>query len=94
MEHDFPYTTLGKTKLTVSRLGLAATYRPGKRAVFRAIDEGVNYFFWFNIDNQMIKVLRDILKLKREIILSLQGGITSFMVIRTFAAPLRSGSEP
>ena len=24
MEHDFPYTTLGKTKLTVSKLGLAA----------------------------------------------------------------------
>jgi aryl-alcohol dehydrogenase-like predicted oxidoreductase len=66
MEHDFPYATLGKTKLTVSRLGLAATYRPGKRAVYRAVDEGVNYFFWFNFDNQMIKVLRDILKSGRE----------------------------
>ena len=66
MGQDFFYTTLGMTNLKVSKLGLAATYRPGKKAVYRAIDEGVNYFFWFNIDTQMIKVLRDVLKSKRE----------------------------
>jgi hypothetical protein len=34
MEHEFTYATLGKTKLAVSRLGLTATYRPGKRAIY------------------------------------------------------------
>lgn len=66
MEHNFPFTNLGKTKQRVSRLGLAATYRPGKRAIYKAVDEGVNYFFWFNIDTQMVKVLRDILQSRRE----------------------------
>lgn len=66
MGHDSLYTTLGSTDLKVSKLGLAATYRPGKKAIYRAIDEGMNYFFWFNIDTQMIKVLRDVLKSKRE----------------------------
>jgi hypothetical protein len=35
----------------VFQLGLAATYRPGDRAVRRALDEGVNYLFAFGIDS-------------------------------------------
>jgi len=50
--------TLGRTGLAVSRLGLAASYRPGERTVERALDEGVSYFFCFGLDGQMIRVLR------------------------------------
>jgi aryl-alcohol dehydrogenase-like predicted oxidoreductase len=66
MEKDFVHTTLGKTNLQVHRLGLSATYRPGKKAIYKALDEGVNYFFWFNIDSQMISVLRDVIKTNRD----------------------------
>ena len=64
--NDFTQTVLGHTGLPVHRLGLAATYWPGKKTVYKAIDEGINYFFGFGMDWQMINVLRDILKTKRE----------------------------
>jgi aryl-alcohol dehydrogenase-like predicted oxidoreductase len=66
MVRDFIHTTLGRTNLPVHRLGLSATYRPGKKAIYKALDEGVNYFFWFNIDYQLIRVLRDVIKTDRE----------------------------
>jgi aryl-alcohol dehydrogenase-like predicted oxidoreductase len=67
MNHqDFNYTTLGRTGLKVRRLGLSATYRPGKKTIYRAVDEGLNYFFCFGIDTQMHSVLRDVLKSNRE----------------------------
>lgn len=66
MNQDFTYTILGNTGIKVHRLGLSATYRPGKKAIYRALDEGINYFFFFGFDMQMIKVLRDVLKNKRE----------------------------
>lgn len=57
---DFLRTTLGNTGLTVFRLGLSATYRPGERCIRRAIDEGVNYFFCYGFDSQMVRVLRQL----------------------------------
>jgi predicted aldo/keto reductase-like oxidoreductase len=66
MTQDFLHTTLGKTGLPVYRIGLSATYRPGKKAIYKAIDEGVNYFFYFGIDTQIIKVLKDVIKGNRE----------------------------
>jgi aryl-alcohol dehydrogenase-like predicted oxidoreductase len=57
---------LGNTGITVSRLGLSATYRPGKHAIYRALDAGVNYFFCYGFDTQMICVLRELLKQNRE----------------------------
>jgi aryl-alcohol dehydrogenase-like predicted oxidoreductase len=63
---EFHQTTLGNTGIIVSRLGLSATYRPGKRAIYRALDAGVNYFFCYGFDTQMIRVLREILKQNRE----------------------------
>ena len=64
--NQFFQTVLGNTGLPVFRLGLSATYWPGKRAIYKAIDEGVNYFFGFGIDLQLIKVLRDAMKSNRE----------------------------
>lgn len=66
MERDFTHTTLGRTGLKVFRLGLSATYRPGKKTIYKALDEGVNFFFWFGFDTQMTKVLREVIKSKRE----------------------------
>jgi len=66
MDQDFLHTMLGKTGMAVHRLGLAATYWPGKRAIYRALDEGLNYFFHYGFDRQMVGVLRDVLKSNRE----------------------------
>lgn len=66
MDSNFLHTTLGHTGLKVHRLGLSATYRPGKRAIYRALDEGLNYFFHFGFDTQMTGVLREVLKRGRE----------------------------
>ena len=63
---DFTHTTLGKTGIAVHRLGLSATYWPGKRAIYRALDEGLNYFFHYGFDRQMVRVLRDVLRSNRE----------------------------
>jgi aryl-alcohol dehydrogenase-like predicted oxidoreductase len=66
MYQDFLETTLGATGLRVRRLGLSATYRPGKKTIYKALDEGLNFFFFFGIDTQMTGVLRDVLRHDRE----------------------------
>jgi len=66
MDQDFTHTMLGRTGIKVHRLGLSATYRPGKQTIYKAIDAGVNFFFCFSIDTQMIHVLRDVFKSRRE----------------------------
>jgi aryl-alcohol dehydrogenase-like predicted oxidoreductase len=66
MSDDFTHATFGKLGNRVCRLGLSATYRPGKAAIHRALDAGVNVFFFFGIDTQMVKVLRDVLPGRRE----------------------------
>ena len=58
-ENNFLQGTLGRTGLRVFRLGLSATYRPGRETVLRAVDAGVNYFFCYGFDSQMTKTLRD-----------------------------------
>jgi aryl-alcohol dehydrogenase-like predicted oxidoreductase len=50
----------------VHRLGLSATYRPGKRTIYKALDDGLNYFFFFGFETQMTSVLRDVLRHKRQ----------------------------
>ncbi len=71
---DFHNTVLGRTRLKLSRIGLSASYRPGKKTIFRAVDEGLNYFFCFGIDNQMHSALREILKSDREKYVIASGG--------------------
>ena len=71
MENKFVHTALGKTGINVSRLGLSASYRPGKETIYKALDEGVNYFFGYGFDGQMTSVMRDVVKTKRkEIVLA------------------------
>jgi aryl-alcohol dehydrogenase-like predicted oxidoreductase len=66
MINDFLHTTLGRTGWPVYRLGFSASYRPGRETVFRAIDEGINYFFGYGFDSQLIKALREVFKSRRE----------------------------
>jgi aryl-alcohol dehydrogenase-like predicted oxidoreductase len=63
---DFLHRALGRTEIPVFRLGLSASYWPGKRTVHRALDEGLNYFFCYGIDRQMITVLREVFRSRRE----------------------------
>ena len=44
MSTDFFHSTLGRSGLRVHRLGLSATYRPGKAAIHRALDEEITRF--------------------------------------------------
>jgi aryl-alcohol dehydrogenase-like predicted oxidoreductase len=71
---DFTHTILGKTGLKVHRIGLSASYRPGKKTIYKAVDEGLNYFFCFGIDNQMLSAMRDVLKHDREKYVIASGG--------------------
>ena len=66
MNHDFVHATLGRTGMPVHRLGLSASYRPGKQTIFKAIDEGINYFFGYGFDSQLKRACRDVLKRNRE----------------------------
>ena len=63
---EFLGITLGATEIPVHRLGLSATNRPGKLTIHRAIDAGVNYFFAYGFDRQMVTTLRDLFKRERE----------------------------
>jgi aryl-alcohol dehydrogenase-like predicted oxidoreductase len=66
MTTDFAHTTLGRTGLRVHRLGLSASYRPGSRAMQRAVERGVNYFFGYGFDGQMTRFMRPLLRHERE----------------------------
>ena len=66
MERSFTHAVLGRTGLKVHRLGLSASYLPGRETVHRAVDAGLNYFFCYGFDFQMIRALREILKTERE----------------------------
>jgi aryl-alcohol dehydrogenase-like predicted oxidoreductase len=63
---SFTATWFGKHRRSVLRLGFAGTYRPGRATVYKAIDEGINYFFLYGFDSQLIHALRDVLPRERE----------------------------
>lgn len=66
MTQDFTHTILGNTGLAVHRLGLSASYRPGKETIYKAFDEGVNYFFAYGFDTQMTHPISEIALKNRE----------------------------
>jgi aryl-alcohol dehydrogenase-like predicted oxidoreductase len=65
MEQSFLRAPLGKLGAPVCRIGLSATYRPGRATVYKALDEGLNYFFFFGIDSHMTSVLREAIPARR-----------------------------
>lgn len=65
------FTTLaprlfGSTGLTVSPLGLSASYWPGRKTIHLAIDAGINFFFAYGFDMQMIRTLRETMGSRRD----------------------------
>jgi aryl-alcohol dehydrogenase-like predicted oxidoreductase len=66
MSEEFTHTTLGNTGLRVHRLGLSASYRPGKDSIYTALERGLNYLFCYGFDTQMTSALKDVLKTNRE----------------------------
>ena len=66
MQQDFLRAPLGNLGTPVCRLGLSATYRPGRATIHKALDEGLNYFFYFGFDTQMPAVLRDAIRGQRD----------------------------
>jgi aryl-alcohol dehydrogenase-like predicted oxidoreductase len=70
---EFTHAILGRTGMNVCRLGFSATYRPGKKTIHAAIDAGVNFFFGFGIDTQMVSVMKDVLPARRRDIILATG---------------------
>lgn len=66
MPPSFLETALPHTRNPIFRLGLAASYRPGEHTVRIALNEGINYFFCYGFDSQMIRVLRSVNADRRE----------------------------
>jgi len=66
MQNSFFYATLDQSNTRVYRLGLSASYRPGRNTVYRAIDQGINFLFCYGFDGQMTGILRDVLRRDRE----------------------------
>jgi aryl-alcohol dehydrogenase-like predicted oxidoreductase len=62
---EFLRAPLGALRTSVCRIGLSASYLPGRETVYRALDEGLNYFFFYGVDYQMIRVLRDLAPSRR-----------------------------
>ena len=74
MQQDFLRAPLAKLGTPVCRVGLSATYRPGRITVHKALDEGLNYFLYFGFDNHMVRVLRDNIRSQRERYVLATGG--------------------
>jgi aryl-alcohol dehydrogenase-like predicted oxidoreductase len=74
MNADPLYSTLGRTGLSVHRLGLSGLYRPGKRAIHTALDAGLNFILVSPFDTQTHRVLRDLLPAHRDELVLFTGG--------------------
>ncbi len=66
MSNSFQLRPLGNTGINVTPLGLSASYYPGKKAIYAAVDEGINLFFAFGIDRQMTRTMRDFMPSRRD----------------------------
>ncbi len=88
---NFLHTTLGRTGLRVFRLGLSARYRPGEAALRAGIEAGMNYLFWFYWDEQMIRVLREVLPGRREkfVVATGVGNFGNWVIRRGLESSLR-----
>ncbi len=63
---EFTHMTLGKGGIDVCRLGLSGTYHPGKETIYRPVDQGLNYFFCYGFDHQVIRTLQDLFQTPRQ----------------------------
>jgi aryl-alcohol dehydrogenase-like predicted oxidoreductase len=66
MTNEFAVSALGKTGIVARRMGLSASYWPGKKTIYKAVDNGITVFFSYGFDLQMIRTLRDLFKTGRD----------------------------
>ncbi len=66
MQQEFWRAPLARLGTRACRIGLSATYRPGRATVMRALDEGLNYFLFFGFDTHMTSVLPGAIAARRE----------------------------
>lgn len=57
---NFTKAPFGSLNREVFRLGFSASYRPRRETVHRALDAGIQVFFAYGFDSQLIRVLREI----------------------------------
>jgi aryl-alcohol dehydrogenase-like predicted oxidoreductase len=89
MQQDFLRAPLARFGTPVCRIGLSASYRPGRETVFKALDEGINYFMYFGFDNHVTSVLRETMHGRREQFVLATGGCNWLL----FHRPLRRTLE-
>lgn len=63
---NFHRRPFGGTGMEVFPLGLSGTYRPGRNTILQAAEEGINLFFAFGIDLQMMRALRELSSSRRD----------------------------
>jgi aryl-alcohol dehydrogenase-like predicted oxidoreductase len=62
-----PRTTLGRSGLRVSKLGLGSSFKAPAASYLEAFDRGVNYFYWGSIRRGlMAEAIREIARQKRD----------------------------
>ena len=66
MSSAFQRRSFGSTGISVTPLGLSASYFPGRKSVHAAAEEGVNLFFAYSFDVQMIPALRELMRSRRD----------------------------
>jgi aryl-alcohol dehydrogenase-like predicted oxidoreductase len=60
-------TTLGRSGLRVSKLGLGSSFKAPTASYLEAFERGVNYFYWGSIRRQMMaEAIREIARQKRD----------------------------
>jgi len=93
MMTTFDTAELGGTGLTARRMGLSASYWPGRKTVYKAVDNGVTAFFSYGFDFQMIRALRDLFKTGRDKFIVITGAYnliwTHTGIRKTFEKRLR-----
>jgi aryl-alcohol dehydrogenase-like predicted oxidoreductase len=63
---SFQEAQFGSFHRKVLRLGFSASYRPGEETIHRALDAGVQVFFAYGFDSQMVRVMREIPPSRRQ----------------------------
>jgi hypothetical protein len=87
----FDSAELGGTGLTARRMALSASYWPGKKTVYKAVDNGVTAFFSYGFDLQMIRALRDLFKTGRDKFVVIPAPTTSSGLTPASARRSRNG---
>ncbi|PYT22301.1 MAG: aldo/keto reductase [Acidobacteria bacterium] len=73
LDRTFEHTTLGSTGQQVGRLGVSASYGVPAKAVERAFDAGVNYFYWGSMRRaQFAQAIRNLSAQRDRLVLVIQ----------------------